>query len=167
MRWRLLVFVSFVSLTACAGKDGAAGPMGPQGPAGPQGPSGPAGAPGTTGATGPQGPQGTQGLPGPAGASATTNKVFASGAAAPVAGSTTGEYYVKLQLPAAVGTNPNVPPAVACYLSETSGAWYSVAGAFSNTTDPYCGVLFESDGRWHAFMFQMLAGETAAFVILY
>jgi hypothetical protein len=139
--------------------------MGPQGPQGPAGPAGPQGAAGTPGATGPQGPQG---LPGPAGSPATTNKLYAIGNSTLLAGSAT-EYYVKLALPAFVGTDPTKPPAMACYISAIGGSeYFSVSYTpVANTTDPYCEVIFQSDGLWHVAMFQMGSGTTATFVVLY
>jgi hypothetical protein len=82
------------------------------------------------------------------------------------------EYYVKLTLPAIVGTDATKPPAVACYISNTgSSQYFSVAGGTTtsgiSSTTPYCTLTFESDGLYHVAMYNMSNGTTATFVVLY
>ena len=117
--------------------------LGCEGPEGPMGPAGPAGA---------------QGLPGPVGPAGATRLVLISPPAS------TGS--VAVDLPAAAGTNAASPPVMACYIRSPSDAttWLAVNDGFSTTT-PWCALQF--NGTWSASMFDMPAGWSAAFVILY
>ena len=68
--------------------------------------------------------------------------------------------------PAAVGTDINKPPALACYMgSTTSNVWLSVAGS-SSTSVAYCGLVF-SNGVWSAALNAAPVGWIAAFVVVY
>jgi hypothetical protein len=152
------MFVAALGLLAgCAGKDGATGPMGPGGPQGPQGQTG------ATGPAGPQGPPGAAGLPGPAGP---------PGAAGPgtrvVVTALATSADVVVALPAAVGSSPMNPPAMACYMSNVAqfpGVWLAVSDGFT-TTSTWCAVSL-SGGTWYAGMHSMIVGWTAAFVVVY
>lgn len=154
MRVLMPVFVVALSV-ACAGKEGPTGPAGPQGPQGPQGPVGPTGPQGATGATGAQGPQG---LPGPAGA-AGANKIV-------LTGTPDGTGFVRVTMPAAVGTDALQPPAMACYIrNPATGSWWLIADGFSSTST-WCLAVFAS-GTWQGWMFAVPAGWTPAFVVVY
>jgi hypothetical protein len=137
-------------VAACKGADGATGPAGPTGQQGPQGPAGP---------SGPQGPTGPQGLPGPPGAAGTPHFFIAT------IGTSGG---TAVGLPAAAGTNPNQPPAMACYIGNPSlfpGAWLSVAGTPASV-GAFCGAVFGA-GSWGATMNQAPVGWTAVWVVVY
>lgn len=69
-------------------------------------------------------------------------------------------------LPAAVGTDPTRPPAVACYVTDnpSSGVWLAVAQ--STSTLPFCGLGLTSSG-WVALVLQATPGWTAAFAVVY
>ena len=117
------------------------------------GPIGPAGQDGLDGG---QGAQGIQGPPGPAGPGTRLNYFRTLGAD----GATTQA------LPAAVGTNPQLPPVFGCYTSSSlSGTWLVVAdGRYS--TDLSCGLVF-GNGVWNAVMLHGVPGWWAAFVVVY
>lgn len=142
--------LALLLLTACKGADGVAGPPGP---AGPTGPPGPAGATGVAGLPGPAGPQGQPG------AGIRLNYVGLIGA---------NRGAVQL-LPAAVGTDPTKPPALACYITDSLTAatvvWLKVEDGYS-TVSPFCGLVF-ADGRWTAVLTRAVAGYYAAFVVVY
>ena len=141
-RKSVLMGMAALMLVACSG------PMGPEGPTGAQGPQG---------SQGPQGPPGLQGLPGPASPGIVyraTALVNPSGAATVI-------------LPAAVGTDFNRPPALACYMGSTAmTVWLAVSDAYSVSGSAYCALTFFS-GTWMATMSRALPGWVAAFVIVY
>src|SRR5262245_60959664 len=116
MSMRRLLAVALLSL-ACRG------PEGPAGPAGPVGPQGPAG------------PQGAQGLPGPPGPAGTTRLVLTGVADA--------NGRVLFGLPTFVGSDPNRPPAMACYEHGPSSPtdWLTVTDGYSSATS-VCGLAF-------------------------
>jgi hypothetical protein len=147
---RLLLIV----VAACQGPEG---PMGPAGPAGPQGPTG------QTGPQGPTGPQGLQGLPGPVGPAGNPGP----GTRLNLVATPNTSGFAAVALPAAAGTDPAKPPAMACYITHATiaGIWLAVNDGYSSTTE-YCALVF-ANGVWNASMDNMLAGWTAAFVIVY
>jgi hypothetical protein len=70
-------------------------------------------------------------------------------------------------LPAAAGTNINLPPSMSCYTgSVTSTVWLSIAGGSSGVSDTFCGLVF-AGGGWTATMIGTVPGWLAAFVVLY
>ncbi|MBA3836545.1 MAG: hypothetical protein C0499_02660 [Zymomonas sp.] len=139
-----------LALMACKGADGAVGPQGPKGDQGPQG---------AQGSQGPQGPAGAQGLPGPAGARGAGTRIVLTA----MVGATGSAVVV---LPAAAGTDINLPPAMSCYVGAvTSPVWLAVAGSAS-ASDTYCGLVF-SGGVFSAVMNAAPVGWIAAFVIVY
>lgn len=74
---------------------------------------------------------------------------------------------VSVALPAAVGSNPASPPALACYTTDVpaNGVWLSVSDGWSATT-AYCGIVF-SGGVWNVVHLQGTPGWTAAWVVTY
>jgi hypothetical protein len=158
-----IVALACAAVSACKGKEGPTGPIGPQGSTGPIGPVGPAGPQGATGATG---AQGAQGVPGPTGPAGTLNKVTIIANAQ--ASTTGGAPFAVAAFPAAVGTNVNQPPMLACYFhtaTATAGSWIAVNDGWSATSQ-WCAVVF-TGGVWNAVMFNMTMGEVAAFVVTY
>lgn len=163
-----LAAAALVALTiACEGPMGPPGPAGPkgdpgqQGPVGPQGPQGPPGQMGQQGPAGPAGPQGAQGLPGPqgpAGAAGTGTRlnyygvINSSGSAVAL-------------LPYEAGSDPSMPPAIACYMSSNGQTWLVVGDAYSSTSS-YCGAVF-SGGRWSVVLNRGIPGWYAAMVVVY
>ena len=118
------------------------------------------GADGATGPAGPTGPQGPAGLPGPAGAQGITrlNFMVAVGASGGVS----------VPLPAAAGTDPTKPPALACYLWDgaTPVVWLVIAGPHGGT-NATCQLAFAA-GVWNAQVVKApTPGWTAAFVVVY
>jgi hypothetical protein len=71
-------------------------------------------------------------------------------------------------LPAAAGTDPLRPPLVVCYLSSDplAGAWFVVADADGNTTQPRCYVRM-SNARWTPTLGPMPSNYTAAISVVY
>lgn len=133
-----------VALMACKGADGAVGPQGPKGDQGPQGT---------------QGPPGAQGLPGPAGARGAGTRIVLTA----MVGATGSAVVV---LPAAAGTDINLPPAMSCYIgSTTSTVWLAIAGSASSS-ETYCGLVF-SGGVFNAVVNAAPVGWVAAFVVVY
>ncbi len=147
---RLDVVLAALLVVGCAGRDGLTGPTGPQGP---------------QGSTGPQGPAGAQGLPGPAGTNGTngTNGV-ANKYVATITPTTSGGVYAIL--PAAVGTNPNAPPSMACYTQNPMTlSWWQVSDGYADGSE-WCTLSFTL-GAWRATMFNVTAGWPVAFVVIY
>lgn len=109
---------------------------------------------GKDGPTGPSGAQGPQGPSGPGTRYSTTAIVGTDGRAAAA-------------LPSGIGTNPQQPPIMGCYLSDNpnSGIWIAVNDGYT-TTSAYCAATL-SAGIWTARMSQAPAGWTAAFVVVY
>lgn len=144
---RVLPLLCFLVVTACKGPEGPAGPAGPQGPIGPQGPVGP------------------QGLPGPAGPVGTTKVVL-------MASPNTSTGIATVSLPAALGTDPNKPPAVSCYEGNPTqfpGVWIAVNDGYTDGGTPWCVVQFTAATGWVASMHEMATdpGWVAAFVVIY
>jgi hypothetical protein len=72
-------------------------------------------------------------------------------------------------LPAAAGTDPTKPPAIACYttdsLSSDPVVWLRVDDGYTSTS-MFCGLVF-SDGVWSVVLSRGIPGYWAAFVVLY
>lgn len=105
-------------------------------------------------------PQGPQGLPGPAGPPGQTRlnltaTVGANGTAT-------------VTLPAAAGSDPARPPAVACYISSNpaTGVWVAVNDGYWIPDTPWYGMGL-AGGIWRVTVHDAPVGWTAAFVVVY
>jgi hypothetical protein len=149
MKHRSIVAIAFLSLAMAACK-GAEGPAGPNGINGAQGPMGP------------QGPQGPRGPAGTAGANGTNiNRLTVIRQAGSASLNS-----VNAILPTVVGTDPQSPPVVSCYMSsDLSGSWLAVNDGW-NSTSAWCGVIFSS-GQWLVAMNNLPPMYFAAFVVAY
>jgi len=131
-----------VASAACEGPEGPMGPAGTQGPAGPQGP---------------QGPPGVEGLPGPPGAG---NRIVLTALVSE-------EGVAVAQLPEAVGSDINNPPALVCYVGVPGETfWVAVSSTLVAEGSPLC-VMELFEGRFYAFLEGGAPGWVAAFVVLY
>lgn len=112
---------------------------------------------GKEGSTGPTGPAGADGLQGPTG---TGTKIVVYTATANVNGLASAAFA------AAVGTDPNAPPDMVCYVSGTglgpTGTWVAI----SSNGSPQCSAVF-SNGVWNGTVIHANTGWTAAFVVVY
>ena len=111
-----------------------------------------------------RGPEGSTGRPGPDGA---------PGPAGPlnrlvITSVIRDSLDVYATLPDDVGSDPNAPPALACYLGNGHlGRWYVVSDGAS-PTDPWCELSMSSGTHWVARMHHApTVGYAFAFVVVY
>lgn len=131
--------VLLFALTAITACTGADGPMGPQG---------------ETGAQGEAGPQGPAGPPG-------------TGARATYLVELDEDGYGEQGLPLSFGTNPSIPPLLACYVTDvpSEGAWQPIADGFAGAERAVCALIFD-EGRWFAVLIDGPPEWTVAFSVL-